>query len=303
LGDSRVARLRAFNRFYTGILGLLREGLLDTPYSLPEGRVLFELGAGGSVSPTSLSERLQLDPGYVSRLVGGLKDRGLVAAQSSAQDRRRQVIALTDDGRKAFRLLDRKSSKEIRRLLDRLSEDGQERLLLCAASIEQLLGERAPGAVVLREPRSGDYGWVVQRHGAIYRQEYGWDESFEALVARIVADYIDNRDPQREAASIAEIDGQRVGCVFCMRKEDHLAQLRILLVEPSARGMGVGSRLVQECMDFARRAGYTEMTLWTNDVLVAARRLYERSGWKLVDENPHHSFGQDLVGQNWWVAL
>jgi DNA-binding MarR family transcriptional regulator/GNAT superfamily N-acetyltransferase len=303
LADSRVGRLRAFNRFYTGVLGLLREGLLDTPYSLPESRVLFELGSGGPGSPTSLSERLQLDLGYVSRLLSGLKDRGLVEAQSSAEDRRRQVVALTDDGRKAFRLLDRRSSAEIRRLLDSLSDEGQERLIHCTREIEELLGHPRTVAVVLREPRSGDYGWVVQRHGELYRREYGWDETFEGLVARIVADYIDGRDPQREAAWIAELDGQRVGCIFCMRKEADLAQLRILLVEPSARGLGIGTRLVQECIGFSRRAGYGRIMLWTNDVLVDARRIYERAGFRLVEEEKHYSFGRQLVGQNWLLDL
>lgn len=303
MADSRVERLRAFNRFYTGVLGLLREGLLDTPYSLPESRVVFELGSGGPASPTSVSERLQLDLGYVSRLLSGLKDRGLVEAQSSAEDRRRQVVALTDDGRKAFRLLDRRSSAEIRRLLDSLSDEGQERLIHCTREIEELLGHPRTVAVVLREPRSGDYGWVVQRHGELYRREYGWDETFEGLVARIVADYIDGRDPQREAAWIAELDGQRVGCIFCMRKEADLAQLRILLVEPSARGLGIGTRLVQECIGFSRRAGYGRIMLWTNDVLVDARRIYERAGFGLVEEEKHYSFGRQLVGQNWLLDL
>lgn len=300
---ARVARLRAFNRFYTGVLGLLREGLLDTPYSLPESRVLFELGSSGPASPTAFAERLQLDLGYVSRLLSSLKERGMVLGESAAEDRRRQVVSLTREGRKAFQSLDEKSSAQIRRLLDRLSEDAQERLMACTREIEALLVEKRAPTVVLRAPDSGDFGWVVQRHGDTYRQEYGWDETFEALVARIVADYIERRDPKREAAWIAEVDGQRVGCVFCMRKEDELAQLRILLVEPSARGMGIGGRLVDECIRFARRAGYRQMMLWTNDVLVDARRIYERAGFRVVEEERHHSFGRDLTGQNWLLDL
>lgn len=301
--ETRVARLRSFNRFYTEVLGLLQEGLLDTPYSLPESRVIFELGSSGDASPTALAERLQLDLGYVSRVVSRLKERGLVAGETAPDDRRRQVVSLTGAGRKAFRLLDEKSSAQVRQLLNRLSEDGQERLLACTAEIEALLGEQKPRTVVLRPPVSGDFGWVVQRHGALYREEYGWDETFEALVARIVAEYIERHDPEREAAWIVEVDGERVGCVFCMKKSKNVAQLRILLVEPSARGMGIGGRLVEECIRFAKRAGYNQMMLWTNDVLVAARRIYERAGFELVEENAHHSFGHDLVGQNWLLDL
>jgi len=300
---ARIAYLRAFNRFYTNVLGLLRDGLLDTPYSLPESRVLFELGSDQVASPTELAERLQLDLGYVSRLLARLERRGLVTWRRSKEDRRRKVVSLTNEGRRAFRLLDKKSSDEIRQLLERLGEDRQERLIACAKEIEGLLDEGKSATVVLREPVSGDFGWVVQRHGSAYRSEFGWDETFEALVARIVADYIDRRDPEREAAWIAELDGHRVGCVFCTKKDDDTAQLRILLVEPSARGMGIGARLVDECIRFARRAGYRQMMLWTNDVLVSARRIYEGAGFRLVEEEKHHSFGHDLVGQNWYLYL
>ena len=301
--EERVAHLRGFNRFYTEILGLLGEGLLDTPYSLPESRVLFELGSGGAASPTVLADRLRLDLGYVSRLVVRLKERALVTEEKSTQDRRRKVVLLTKEGRKAFRVLDEKSSAQTRQLLDQLSDDAQERLVKCAKEIEELLGSTKRPTVVLREPVSGDFGWVVQRHGALYRSEYGWDDTFEALVASIVADYIEERDPSREAAWIAEVDGQRMGCIFCMKKTEDVAQLRILLVEPAARGMGIGTRLVDECIRFGRRAGYKQMLLWTNDVLVGARRIYERAGFRLVEENEHHSFGHDLTGQNWLLDL
>jgi GNAT superfamily N-acetyltransferase len=194
--------------------------------------------------------------------------------------------------------------RRLGQLLDRLSEDGQERLMECVEQLGGPLGDRADvPVVVLRSPVSGDFGWVVQRHGAIYRQEYGWDETFEGLVARIVAEYIEHRDPEREAAWIAEVDGQRVGCIFCMKKTDQLAQLRILLVEPSARGMGIGRRLVDECVLFARRAGYKHLMLWTNDVLESARRIYEAAGFRLVEEEQHRSFGHELVGQNWLLDL
>jgi DNA-binding MarR family transcriptional regulator/GNAT superfamily N-acetyltransferase len=300
---TRVEELRSFNRFYTGVLGLLRDGLLETPYSLPESRVLFELGSEGSASPSSLASRLNLDLGYVSRLLTRLKDQGLVAAVGATDDRRRQVVSLTREGRVAFELLDAKSSEQVGQLLENLSDDGQERLISCTRTIESLLGRRPSLAVVLRAPVSGDYGWVVHRHGALYWDEYRWDETFEGLVARIVSDYVEHRDPKREAAWIAEVDGQRMGCVFCMKKEDRLAQLRILLVEPAARGMGIGTRLVDECITFARRAGYEQLMLWTNDVLVDARRIYERAGFRLIEEEAHHSFGHDLVGQNWLLDL
>lgn len=300
----RVERMRAFNRFYTRVLGLLSEGFLDSPYSLPDSRVLFELGSSGPTSPTELADRLALDPGYVSRLLGRLRRRDLVVTKSSQEDGRRRFVSLTQKGRKAFRSLDKSSSAQVQELLDRLSEDGQERLLASAGELERLLQHEAGvPTVVLRPPVSGDFGWVVQRHGALYRQEYGWDETFEGLVARIVADYIDHRDPEREAAWIAEVDGQRVGCVFCTEKEKDVAQLRILLVEPSTRGMGIGSRLVDVCVDFARRARYKQMMLWTNDVLVSARRIYEAVGFRLVEEEEHRSFGHDLVGQNWLLDL
>lgn len=302
-GAPRVQKLRAFNRFYTEVIGLLREGLLDTPYSLAESRLIFELRSERRVSPSALADRLHIDAGYVSRLVARLQKRGLVETSTSPDDRRRHQVSLTDAGHAAFELLDRKSSEEIGRLLNRLSDDGQARLISSAQTIQELLSDGRPPTIVLRAPISGDFGWVVQRHGALYWEEYGWDETFEGLVARIVADYIKDRDPKREAAWIAELNGERVGCVFCTKKEEAVAQLRILLVEPSARGMGIGTRLVEECVRFARGARYRQIVLWTNDVLEAARRIYERVGFELVEEAKHHSFGHDLVGQNWLLNL
>lgn len=302
--EARVSRLRSFNRFYTGVLGLLREGLLDTRHTLTESRILFELGTSDGGSPSELAEKLHLNLGYVSRVLSRLKQQRLVDAQSPPEDARRQIVSLTKEGRQAFKMLDERSSQQVHELLSRLGDDRQARLMSSLAEIETLLGERqgAP-LLVLRAPVSGDYGWVVKRHGELYAQEYGWDETFEALVARIVADYVDHQHPKREAAWIAEAAGERVGCIFCMRKDDDIAQLRILLVEPSGRGMGLGTRLVDECIRFAKRAGYKQMMLWTNDVLVDARRIYERAGFHLVEEEKHHSFGHDLVGQNWLLDL
>lgn len=300
--DARISRVRAFNRFYTKVLGLLSSGLLDTPYSLAESRVLFELAAGPT-SPSQLAEELRLNLGYVSRVLSGLKDRGLVRGDPSPDDARRQVVSLTRSGQRAFKQLDGRSAQQVGEMLRGLSEDEQERLTSSLTAIESLLDEKRAPLVVLRAPQAGDYGWVIQRHGELYAQEYGWDETFEALVARIVADHVDRGNPAREGAWIAEVDGNRVGCIFCTRKEDEVAQLRILLVEPSARGMGVGTRLVEECIRFAKRAGYKQLMLWTNDVLVDARRIYERAGFRLVEEEPHESFGATLVGQNWFLDL
>jgi GNAT superfamily N-acetyltransferase len=247
---------------------------------------------------------LDIDAGYLSRILGRFESDGLTTRERSAVDGRRQVIRLTGQGRSAYETLNRRSAEEIHRLLSRHTDDEQRRLLGAMAEIRRILDQApAPTAYVLRPPGPGDLGWVVQRHEGLYAREYGWDDSFEALVARIVADYAEDHDARREGCWIAEVDGEPVGCVFCVKREDWVAQLRLLLVDPSARGLGVGSRLVQECIRFARRAGYERMTLWTNDVLVEARRIYERAGFQLLEEERHRSFGHDLVGQNWWLTL
>lgn len=300
----RVEAVRSFNRFYTAVVGLLRDGLLRTPYSLTEARVIFELAQRDATEVVDLRRSLDLDAGYLSRILARFETDGLVAKERSASDGRRQVIRLTVQGRKTFRMLDRRSSHEISKMLLALSDEEQRRLIGAMGAIEEILqGSRQSPSYLIRPPRPGDFGWVVHRHGVLYAEEYGWDETFEGFVARIVADYVDKHDARREAVWIAEVDGEPVGCVFCAEKNLRMAQLRLLLVEPRARGMGIGARLVQECMDFARRAGYAEMTLWTNDVLLDARRIYERAGWKLVEESKHRSFGRDLVGQHWWVSL
>ena len=302
--DDRVNAVRAFSRFYTNLIGLMREGLLRSPYSLTEARAIFELAQRRSMDLADLRQLLELDAGYLSRILARFETDGLVTRESSKADRRRQIIRLTRQGRTVFKTLDTRSTEQIRTLLSRLSEEDQRRLVGAMKTIQGVVDRSPrPEPYVLRPPGPGDLGWVVQRHGVLYAEEYGWDETFEALVARIVADYVDHRDPRRESAWIAEVDGEPVGCVFCVKKEEKTAQLRLLLVEPRARGMGIGSRLVNECMRFARRAGYKEMTLWTNDVLDDARRIYERAGFMLVETERHNSFGHDLVGQNWWRAL
>jgi DNA-binding MarR family transcriptional regulator/GNAT superfamily N-acetyltransferase len=314
----RVREVRAFNRFYTGAIGVLREGLLRTPYSLTEARVLYELGQG-QAEAAELRRRLGIDAGYLSRLLARFESDGLIARERSSADRRRQVVRLTAQGRGAYEILDARSAQEVRALLSPLAEADQRRLVDAMQVVRRVLADAEeaadpedsetaeaaaePATYHLRPLRPGDLGWVVQRHGVLYAQEYGWDQTFEALVARIVADYAERRDPSRENAWVAEVGGEPVGCVLCVRNEEHVAQLRLLLVEPAGRGTGVGAALVQECLRFARAAGYREIRLWTNDVLGAARRLYERAGFRLVAQEPHHSFGHDLVGQTWSLRL
>jgi DNA-binding MarR family transcriptional regulator/predicted N-acetyltransferase YhbS len=295
-----IAAVRAFNRFYTARIGALRDGLLATAHPLPEARLLFELGQRETTDVADLRRTLEIDAGYLSRLLARLEEQGLVARERSTADARRQRASLTRRGREAYATLDRRSAAEIATLLDGLRDEERRRLLEAMQTVHEIVeGAARPAPFVLRPPQPGDFGWVVHRHGALYAEEYGWDASFEALVARIVADYAEHHDPRREAAWIAEVSGRPVGSVFCVRRDEHVAQLRLLLVEPSARGMGIGARLVAECLRFARRAGYREITLWTNDVLVDARRIYERAGFALVSEQPHHAFGHDLVEQDW----
>jgi DNA-binding MarR family transcriptional regulator/GNAT superfamily N-acetyltransferase len=303
-GDADVAAVRAFNRSWTARIGVLDAGLVDTPYSLTEARVLYELAQAEATDLGALRRRLDLDSGYLSRIMSRFKADGLVDAEPAPADARRQVIRLTAAGRAAFAVLDERSARAVGELLDTVTPDDRRRLLAAMAVVEDVFsGVEAPQPYVIRALRPGDLGWVVQRHGVLYADEYGWDTTFEALVARIVADYVDHHDPRGEDAWIAELDGEPVGCVFCVRRDGHAGQLRLLLVEPKARGYGIGARLVEECVRFARRAGYDELVLWTNDVLVAARRIYEAAGFVVVVEEPHHSFGHDLVGQNWRLDL
>ena len=302
----RIEALRRFNRFYTRQIGVLQEGLLDSPFTLAQARLLYELAHRERPTAAALARDLGLDAGYLSRLVAGLRRRGLVTGAGSAADRRLSLLALTSKGRRAFAGLDGRSREQVGGLLGVLAPEDQRRLLAAMRTIESVLapapaGEHAP--YLLRPHRPGDLGWVVYRHGALYAQEYGWDERFEALVARIVAEFVERYDPKRERCWIAERDGENVGSVFLVRHTKTTAKLRLLLVEPSARGLGIGSRLVAECVRFARQASYRKITLWTNSVLHAARRIYEQAEFRLVREEPHYLFGENLVGQTWELAL
>jgi DNA-binding MarR family transcriptional regulator/GNAT superfamily N-acetyltransferase len=299
----RIAAVRAFTRFYTSIIGVLDEGLLHTPFSVAEARVIYELAQRDEMGIADLRRELRIDAGYMSRITARLEADGLIARRRDPGDARRQVLRLAGPGRRVFADLDRRSSEQVAGLLSGLDEATQRAVIAAMDTVRAAFAgptdTQAAPAVVLRPPRAGDFGWVVARHGALYAAEYGWDASFEALVARIVADYVDAGDTGRQAAWIAEVDGEPVGCVFCVARDDTTAQLRILLVEPTARGLGIGRRLVDECLRFARSAGYRSIVLWTNDVLVSARRIYEAAGFALVEEERHHSFGRDLVGQYW----
>jgi DNA-binding MarR family transcriptional regulator/GNAT superfamily N-acetyltransferase len=303
--EARVEAIRRFNRLFTRRIGVLREGLLHSSYSLTEARVLFELANREKLSASELVRELGLDPGYMSRTLGGLERQGLVEKVRSETDGRRRILSLTAEGEEAFKVLDSRSREEVSDMLGGLSEEEQRRLLEAMRTIEGIFekGLKFSEPFVLRPHEPGDMGWVVHRHGVLYAGEYGWDERFEALVARIVADFIDGFDPKKERCWIAEMGGERVGCVFVVKASDTVAKLRLLLVEPEARGVGLGSRLVEECIRFARNRGYEKLTLWTNSVLDAARHIYEEHGFVLVEEEEHHSFGHDLVGQNWELAL
>ena len=299
-----VAAIRAFNRFYTARVGALRDGLLATAHPLPEARVLYELGQRERTDTGDLRRTLELDAGYLSRLLARLEAQRLVERERSPDDARRLLVALTPAGRDAYATLDQRSAAEIATLLDGLRPADRARLRAAMETVREVLdGAPRPAAFALRPPRPGDYGWVVQRHGALYAQEYDWDETFEALVARVVADYAHDHDPAREAAWIAEVAGRPAGSIFCVRSGARTAKLRLLLVEPGARGMGIGRALVDECVRFARAAGYQELVLWTNDVLTGARRLYERAGFTCTKAEPYRGFGHDLVGEDWALRL
>ena len=311
--ETRIATIRRFNRFYTGRIGVLHEGLLDSNFTLTESRLLWELAHRERLTASELARTLDLDAGYLSRLLSGFKARGLIKSTRSKNDARHQHLSLTAAGKRAFAPLDARSHAEVSALLAPLQEVQQQQLLASMASIERLLGEPAPRAAPfqLRAHRAGDIGWVIARHGALYAQEYGWDMGFEALVARIAADFIERFDPVREACWIAERDAAPIGSVFLVQARDEIthaaidgsAQLRMLLVEPSARGLGLGVRLVDECTQFARRVGYRKIVLWTNASLLAARGIYRKAGYVLTHSEPHHSFGHDLIGETWELAL
>ncbi len=303
--DQCVAAVRRFNRFYTKQIGLLHEGYLKSPFSLAEVRVLYELAHRDRLTAAELGRELGLDAGYLSRILRGFEKRGLIGRTRSKADGRQSLLALTKRGQDAFAPLQARSHEDIGRMLKRLSPAEQTRLTEAIGAIEGLLGARAePRApYVLRPPRPGDMGWVAHRHGALYAQEYGFDEQFEALVAGIVAKFVQHYDPKRERCWIAEKDGEVVGSVFLVKQSKTVAKLRLLLVEPKARGLGIGARLVEECIRFARQAGYRKITLWTQSSLVAARRIYQAAGFRLVRQGRHRSFGHDLVEETWELAL
>ncbi len=303
--DARVAAVRRFNRFYTKQIGLLHEGYLESPFSLSEVRVLYELAHREKPTAAELGRELGLDAGYLSRILRGFERRHLVERTASKADGRQSHLALTKRGRAAFAPLQARSHSDIGAMLGKLSGADQKRVLEAMNTIEGRLGARPEGttAYVLRPHQPGDMGWVVHRHGALYAQEYGWDEQFEALVASIVAEFIQHYDPKRERAWIAEKDGEIVGSVFLVKQSATVAKLRLLLVEPRARGLGIGARLVGECVRFARQAGYRKIMLWTNSVLRAARRIYKSAGFRLVHRERHRSFGHDLVGETWELPL
>ncbi|HJQ25178.1 MAG TPA: helix-turn-helix domain-containing GNAT family N-acetyltransferase [Blastocatellia bacterium] len=301
----RVQAVRRFNRFYTKQLGLLDEHLLQSPFSLTEARVIYELAHREQATATELAGALGVDAGYLSRLLADFSRRRLIARKPSEKDARRSHLWLTEKGKNAFAELNAHSHEQIETLLGRLSPAEQRRLLEAMQTIERLLGAPAQPKepYLIRPHQPGDMGWVTHRHGALYSQEYGWDERFEALVAEIVARFVKNFDPKRERCWIAERDGEIVGSVFLVKKSKMVAQLRLLLVEPNARGLGIGKRLVSECIRFARQAGYKRMTLWTQSVLHTARHIYQDAGFQLVHQAPHHSFGHDLVEQVWELKL
>ena len=303
--ERSVEAVRRFNRFYTRRIGALGEGHLDTPFSLAEARVLYELAHRETATATELGQELGLDAGYLSRILRGFQDRRLLDRRPSETDARQSRLTLTEQGRAAFAQLDAAARRDIAAMLDAVPATGRQRLVAAMQTIEDVLAARpGPGEpYILRGPRPGDLGWVVQSHGELYAREYGWDEEFEALVAEIVAAYVRNLVPERERCWIAERDGENVGSVFVVRHSDQVAKLRLLLVDPRARGLGIGARLVDECIRFSREAGYRTLTLWTNDVLHSARRIYIAAGFRLVREEPHHSFGQDLVSQTWELEM
>lgn len=311
----RLQAIRSFNRFYTHRIGVLNEGLLGSPYSLAESRLLWELAHHAHSTATELARTLDLDAGYLSRLLRRLKEQGLIESTRSSADARQTLLSLTPAGRAAFAPLDQRSREQITALLAPLPEAHQQQVLQAMGTLQQLLGDEAPrrgGAPYLLRPhRAGDMGWVVSRHGALYAQEYRWDTRFEALVARLAADFIDRFDPARETCWIAERDGQNIGCVFLVQARDEtsheplpgVAQLRMLLIEPTARGLGLGQRLVHECERFARMAGYSRIVLWTNSLLLAARSIYQKAGYTMTASEPHHSLGHALVGETWQKEL
>jgi DNA-binding MarR family transcriptional regulator/GNAT superfamily N-acetyltransferase len=303
--DQRVGAVRRFNRAYTRRIGVLRDDFLKSSYSLAEARVLYELAHRQKPTAGEIAAELGLDHGYLSRILRGFNERGLIIKTPSRDDRRQSLLSLTVKGRMAFAPLDQRSQDDVAAMIGKLSAADQDRLVAAMGTIEHVLGETPspPVPYILRPPRPGDMGWIVSRHGALYGAEYGWDERLEALTAEIVAAFVRNQDHRRERCWIAERDGENVGSVMLVRETDEVARLRLLLVEPNARGLGIGARLVEEALRFAREARYRTITLWTHSVLTAARHVYERAGFRLIETNEHNEFGTTLVGEIWELEL
>ena len=302
----RIAAARRFNRFYTRQIGVLRKTFLDSPYSLGEMRVLYEIAHGNEVTASDIGRALDLDAGYLSRVLRNFEKRGLVSRKASREDARQSHLSLTARGRKAFAPAEARSQRDVGNMLAKLKPDEQTQLIAAMQRIEDLLGgaQAAPKpSYILRQPRFGDFGWIVARHGELYAQEYQWGEPFEGLCAQIVADFVNNFDARLERCWIAEMNGDNVGCVMLVKDAPGVARLRLLLVDPKARGLGLGQRLVDECVKFARAADYKRITLWTHSILTAARRIYEKTGFTLTSSEKKHSWGQDVVAEYWDLEL
>jgi DNA-binding MarR family transcriptional regulator/GNAT superfamily N-acetyltransferase len=299
--DGQISAIRAFNRFYTRKLGVFDQHFMKSPFSLSEGRVLYELAHREDLAAKEIGTELGLDPGYLSRLIQNFDEKGLITRKPLPSDRRQYQLSLTAKGRQAFAKLDRSSVEQVVAMLGTLSGGDRRRLVEAMAVIERLLGTTnvPPPPAILRDPRPGDMGWVVQSHGALYASEYGFDSSFEALVAEIAAKFLTSFDASRERCWIAELDGAAVGSVFLVKHSDDVAKLRLLLVDPAGRGQGLGQKLVAECIAFAKACGYRKITLWTQSILLAARKIYQDTGFALVASEPHRSFGQSLIGETW----
>src|SRR5438105_4057270 len=301
----QIESVREFNRFYTRLIGVLNRDYLDSPFSLAEGRVLMEIYYRKNTTASAIIQALGIDAGYLSRILRGFERRGLLAKAASAADGRQKPLSLSPAGRKAFEELETRQRDVLAGILKPVASHHRTQLIGSMHRIERILDAPAENRTpyTIRSLRPGDIGWVIHRQGVLYNEEYGWDERFEALVAEILAQFVQKFDPKREGAWIAERDGEIVGSIFCVAKSRTVAQLRLLYVEPTTRGLGIGTRLVDECIEFARHAGYRRMTLWTNSVLDSARRIYQRRGFRLIKEERHHSFGKNLVGQNWELDL
>lgn len=302
--QSDIDEIRSFNRFHTRLVGALNEGLLDSDFPLVQVRILYEIAHSNDIAAADLAQNLSLDRGYLSRMIKTLADRGLLNKTPDPKNRKRIVLSLSSEGKKVFSQLNAASTNEVRQLIAPMSERERSELVGSMQKIRQLLGNQArPREYELRDPQPGDMGWIVHRQGLLYWDEYRWDWTFEALVCNIVARFVENFDPESERCWVAEMNEEVVGSVFIVRHDETTAKLRLLYVEATVRGMGLGARLVDECITFSRRKGYQRLMLWTNSVLVSARRIYEAAGFELIEENPHHSFGHDLVGQTWALNL